>query len=87
MMSLYKGKSEQEKFALAMSGHKTEGFYVELGAYHSTEGSNTYHMEQDYEWSGVSFEIVEERRKEFEKNRKIYVFSCFVDFTEKNKIR
>lgn len=80
MMSLYKGTSEQEKFALAMSGYKTGGFYVELGAYHSTEGSNTYYMEQDYEWSGVSFEIVEARRKEFEENRKNPCFGDALEF-------
>ena len=58
-MSQYKGKSSQERFAIEMSGHKLDGFYVELGAYHSTEGSNTYHLENDYGWSGVSFEIVD----------------------------
>jgi hypothetical protein len=69
-MEKYAGVSAQEQFALEMSGYKRNGFYIELGAYHSTDGSNTYYMEKDYEWSGVSFEVVEERRKEFEQNRK-----------------
>jgi hypothetical protein len=75
-MEKYAGVSAQEQFALAMSDYKQNGFYVELGAYHSKDGSNTYYMERDHDWSGVSFEIVEERRKEFEANRKN---PCFGD--------
>lgn len=75
-MGKYLGVSKQEKFALEMSDYKTNGSYVELGAYHSTDGSNTYYLEKDYEWSGVSFEIVEDRRNEFEQNR---TNPCFGD--------
>jgi hypothetical protein len=78
-MDKYMGVSGQEKFALEMSGYKTDGFYVELGAYHSKNGSNTYHLETDYGWSGVSFEIVDEKREEFKSNRKN---SCFGDALE-----
>ena len=68
--------SGQEKFAIEMSGYKENGCYVELGAFDSKIGSNTYHLEKDYKWSGVSFEIVEEKRKEFESNR---INPCFGD--------
>jgi len=62
--------SEQERFALEMSGFKEGGHYVELGAFHSKNGSNTYCLEKNFGWNGVSFEIVEERRMEFQENRK-----------------
>jgi len=75
-MAEYLGVSAQEKFALAMSGYKKNGFYVELGAFHSVNGSNTFHLERDYNWSGVSFEIVDEKRQEFISNR---TNPCFGD--------
>jgi hypothetical protein len=79
-MSKYSGVSHQERFALEMNGYKTDGFYVELGAFHSKEGSNTYHLEKDFGWSGVSFEIVEERKQEFIKNRKNPCFGDALQF-------
>jgi hypothetical protein len=65
----YSGNSSQEAFVLEMLGHKKNGFYVELGAFHSSEGSNTYELEKTYDWHGVSFELLEQRRNEFIDNR------------------
>lgn len=66
----YNGKSGQEKFVLDLLQYKTNGYYVELGAFHGSEGSNTYHLETDYNWNGVSFEILEGRRNNFCQTRK-----------------
>ena len=65
----YSGSSSQERFVLDITQNKTNGYYVELGAFHSSQGSNTFFLEKDYNWNGVSFEITEERRKEFIQNR------------------
>ena len=65
----YSGNSSQEAFVLEMLSHKKNGFYVELGAFHSSEGSNTYELEKTYDWQGVSFELLEQRRNEFIANR------------------
>ena len=65
----YKGNSSQEAFVLEMLDYKKNGFYVELGAFHSSEGSNTYELEKTYDWQGVSFELLDERRNEFIANR------------------
>ena len=65
----YFGDSRQEEFVLNINKFKTEGYYVELGAFHSRIGSNTYHLEKDFNWKGVSFEIEESRRTEFCFNR------------------
>jgi hypothetical protein len=66
----YRGNSGQEKFVLDLLKNKTNGYYVELGAFHSKDGSNTYYLENDYNWNGVSFEIDLDRHKEFTDNRK-----------------
>lgn len=68
-MITYQGKSSQEKFVLDVLKNKHGGIYVELGAFHSKDGSNTYYLEKDYGWSGVSFEIIPEFHKEFVSNR------------------
>lgn len=75
-LSGYKGKSQQEKFVLDILDYKNGGLYVELGAFHSTDGSNTYCLENDYMWSGISFEILDGRRNEFTSNRRN---PCFGD--------
>jgi hypothetical protein len=62
--------SAQEEFVINVSKKKRNGYYVELGAFHSKNGSNTYSLENDYDWTGVSFEIDHERRHEFNFNRK-----------------
>lgn len=68
-MNQYSGDSNQEAFVLDVLEYKRDGFYVELGAFHSAEGSNTCALEKSFGWQGVSFELVDERREEFIKNR------------------
>ena len=45
---MYKGNSAQEKFVVDLLKEKRNGYYLELGGFHSTMGSNTYHLENDY---------------------------------------
>ena len=66
----YPGKSNQEHFVLNILKEKKEGYYVELGAFHATEGSNTYYLETQYDWKGVSFEINPEWHADIIKERK-----------------
>ncbi|MDA0898407.1 MAG: hypothetical protein O3A30_03925 [Bacteroidetes bacterium] len=79
----YPGESTQELFALEMTNFKSQGHYVEVGAYHSREQSNTYFLENTYGWVGVSFEIKEERRSEFNSARRN---PCFGDALKFNYI-
>lgn len=65
----YRGSSGQEEFVIDLLDYKKNGHYVELGAFNSKEMSNTYYLETDYDWTGVSFEIEDERREEFNSNR------------------
>lgn len=66
----YSNRSGQEEFVLNLLDNKREGYYVELGASHSTYGSNTYRLENEFDWKGVSFEIVPDLHKEISENRK-----------------
>jgi hypothetical protein len=59
----------QDDFVIETLNHKTSGVYVEIGAYHSSEISNTYLLEKDYGWRGISFDIDRDRVKEFNDNR------------------
>jgi hypothetical protein len=54
-MQYHQNFSDQENFVLSLLNEKREGYYVELGASHSTNGSNTYRLETEYDWKGVSF--------------------------------
>jgi hypothetical protein len=73
-------KTNQENFIIKLLNGKKEGYYVELGAFHSSDGSNTYSLEKEYDWKGVSFEIKDEWRKEFQENRSNPCMGDALDF-------
>jgi hypothetical protein len=60
----------QDLFVIGACGYKKNGTFVEVGAMHSSFMSNTYLLETEFGWSGVSFEIDPIRAAEFNKNRK-----------------
>lgn len=62
--------TQPQQFVLDVLQKKENGYYVELGAFHSTENSNTNLLESEYGWQGVSFEIVSKLHEEFVANRK-----------------
>jgi len=72
--------TQQERFILDLLKNKKNGYYVEQGAFHSSNGSNTYLLEKEYDWNGVSFEIKEEWRKEFQENRSNPCMGDALDF-------
>jgi len=51
-----RSQAHQESFVLNVLNEKTNGFYLELGAGWPTKNSNTYLLESEYNWSGISFE-------------------------------
>jgi hypothetical protein len=61
-----------ETFVLEILEGKKNGYFVEIGAYHSKHASNTYHLETSYDWDGVAVEIVEKRANEYNENRKAH---------------
>jgi hypothetical protein len=60
----------QESFVLDMTGNKKNGVYLEIGAYHSWMDSNTFILETEFDWTGISLELNKERCDEFNSNRK-----------------
>lgn len=82
--------TQQEKFVIDILKGKKNGYYVELGAAHYSNGNNTFLLEQEYDWNGVSFEIIDSMRDEFNANRKnkcmsdALVFNYIKYFEENN---
>lgn len=50
----------QDIFVLTMLNGKKNGTYVEIGSGHPTYGNNTFLLEKDFGWNGVSLDISEE---------------------------
>jgi hypothetical protein len=80
MTQVWNDRSAQEEFVLELLDNKKEGYYVELGAFHSKNGSNTNRLENEFDWKGVSFEIKEELRAEFNENRSNPCMGDALDF-------
>jgi hypothetical protein len=80
MTQVWNSRSAQEDFVLSVLGNKKGGYYVELGAFHSKNGSNTNRLENEFDWKGVSFEIKDELKKEFNENRSNPCMGDALDF-------
>jgi hypothetical protein len=50
-------QAHQDLFVRAMLGFKTGGSYVEIGASEPKQSNNTFILERDFRWSGISFDI------------------------------
>lgn len=50
----------QDMFVLTLLNGKRNGSYIEVGSGHPTYGNNTYLLEKDFGWNGVSLDISEE---------------------------
>jgi hypothetical protein len=62
-------QSGQESFVLNMLGQISGGTYIEIGAYHSTDLSNTFLLESEFKWKGIAFEIDRKKSKEYNRSR------------------
>lgn len=60
----------QDIFVLSVLNGKRNGRYVEIGAYHPTEISNTYVLETFYNYTGVSLDINKQAIDYFNQHRK-----------------
>jgi hypothetical protein len=49
----------QDMFVLMMHNGKKKGFYLEIGAADPIKGNNTYLLEKEFDWKGISIEINE----------------------------
>jgi hypothetical protein len=60
----------QDLFVNLITNKKQNGFYLEIGAAHPIKGNNTYLLEKDFNWIGVSIEIDKNMCDLFSKIRK-----------------
>lgn len=85
-------KEHQDLFVLAVTNSKRNGTYFEVGSGNPVSGSNTYLLETEFGWTGVSLEIVDEDVRKFKKIRKNKCFcldAANTDLTDvifKNKL-
>lgn len=72
-----KSKAEyfQDLWVIASLNQKTKGYFVEFGATDGVAGSNTWLLENEYEWTGICAEPAKIYRDELTKNR-----ACELDF-------
>ncbi len=76
-------QSGQDQFAYNISGLK--GFYLEIGAHHPIINSNTYKLEKECHWKGISIEYDESFMSDWEKyperrNRVIWDDAFSIDY-------
>ena len=60
----------QDMFVLSVLNGKTNGVYVEIGGYDGIDLSNTYLLEKDFGWTGIAFEIEQEKSDKYNSQRK-----------------
>jgi hypothetical protein len=58
-------QSYQDMFVLSLLNGKREGTYLEIGAYQAKFISNSYLLENDFGWNGISVDIEESSRISF----------------------
>jgi|TARA_R100001443_G_C3329666_1_gene172020 hypothetical protein len=63
-------QSMQDIFVLSMLDGKKNGYYVEIGADMPRIINNSYLLEKNYDWTGVSFELDSEKVEYFNTIRK-----------------
>jgi len=54
-------------------GKQDEGYYLEIGAGHPSQGSNTYALEKDFGWKGVSIDISDGYKTLWDSTRQNYL--------------
>ena len=58
-------QSGQDQFAYNLSG--LNGFYLEIGAHHPIINSNTFKLEKDCNWKGLSIEYDKSYKDDWDK--------------------
>ena len=60
----------QDLFVLSMTDGKMRGNYLEIGSGDPIYGNNTYLLEENYNWSGISIDINQESYRIFNEKRR-----------------
>lgn len=60
----------QDMFVLSILDGKRNGTYVEIGGFDGIGLSNTYLLEKDFDWTGIAFEIDQDKVETYNSQRK-----------------
>lgn len=78
----YYSQIGQDKFIDNFFSQKREGFFVDIGAHHPTDGSNSYFFEKERGWGGICIEPQYTLYKKIKEKRKCICLNCAI--TDKN---
>jgi hypothetical protein len=67
---------KQDLYVLEKLNNKENGFYIEIGAYHPTDISNTYMLEKYKNWTGISFEASQDLQHKWSNIRSNKLIVC-----------
>ena len=68
-----KSQIAQDLFVLSELNFKRGGFFVEFGATNGIDLSNTFLLENKYDWTGILSEPAKEWHNDLSKNRQVYI--------------
>jgi FkbM family methyltransferase len=68
-----KSQFKQDIFALLELNFKKNGYFVEFGASHGGEGSNTWLLEKEFGWQGILAEPSKCFQQELRANRSVHI--------------
>ncbi len=60
----------QDMFVLSILNGKKDGFYLEIGAYDAVSLSNTYLLEKEFGWQGISVDIEASAKISFDRHNR-----------------
>jgi hypothetical protein len=67
---VFYSQATQDVFAARMLEKKMKGFYLEIGGGHPQDSNNTYMLESQYQWDGLSLEYNEDLAKLYNLSRR-----------------
>ena len=86
-LSASKSQLRQDLFALAESGFKRNGFFVEFGATNGVNLSNSHLMEKSFGWKGILAEPGKNWHTELRVNRTAIIEPCCIWSTSGHTLR
>ena len=69
-------RENQDRFAVAVLDGKKNGTYVEVGGYLPIEWSNTFMLEKEFGWTGISLELFEKFSSQWNGVRSNQCITC-----------
>ena len=78
-------REHQDFFVLSVLDGKTNGFYLEVGSAYPIQDNNTFLLENNFKWSGISIDNDEIFAKQFNqvrKNKCICVDATSIDYNK-----